>query len=134
MQRARAHHLESSNGHGPELRVVGHRPQRARPAWGRLAAGLTLTMALWATGILQLAGSYRRLVDVIGAAVVLTVLVVWVRVNAPLLAAATQPDRENRLEDRLRARLIRSRRPPLAALTGPDVQPRRRRSGRVPPS
>ena len=82
-------------------------------------------MALWATGIVQLPVSQRRLVDFIGAAAVLTILVVWVRSNARSLAVLhDQPPPENRVH----VRLIRSRRPPLATIGGPDIMPSRRRS------
>jgi hypothetical protein len=88
-------------------------------------------MALWATGILELPPSDRRLVDWIGGLTVLAVLVGWVRANAYSLAA-TGPQLDG--DARVGVRLIRSRRPPLASIGGPDLDRLRRRPGRVRPS
>lgn len=90
---------------------------------------LAFAMALWAAGILELPESRRRLVDWIGTFTVLAVLVTWVRRNALSLGMGTdKPDPEHRL----RVRLIRSRRPPLDVIGGPEIKPLHRRTARFP--
>lgn len=131
MQHARTlQHLDSRRR--TALHIAGRDADRpARPAWWILVWTVGIAMALWATGILELPSAERRLVDWIGGVTVLAVLVVWVRVNAGLLATA---DDQHDRDDRLRVRLIRSRRPPLDAVGGPDIQPLRRGTDRIPPS
>lgn len=130
MHQARADRLEHSGQRAAALRVGGQREGPARPAWRILGWTLGIAMALWATGIVELPASLRRLIDSIGALTVLAVLVLWVRLNARSLAALSDPpDRD----DRVSVRLIRSRRPPLA-VGGPDVKPLHRSTGRVSPS
>jgi hypothetical protein len=131
MRYTRAGHVDDSR-RAAALRVAGRDDRPPRPAWRILAWTLGIAMALWATGILELPDSNRRLVDWIGGLTVLAVLVGWVRANARSLAAEPHPDRDRRV--RLRVRLIRSRRPPLDSIGGPDVERLRRRTGRVSPS
>jgi hypothetical protein len=130
MRHARAVHADDSH-RAAALRIAGRDDGAPRPAWRILAWTLVSVMALWATGILELPPSDRRLVDWIGGLTVLAVLVGWVRANACSLAA-TEPQLDG--DERGRARLIRSRRPPLASIGGPDLDRLRRRPGRVPPS
>ena len=123
MHQARVHRLEHS-GRPPALRIADHDGTPARPMWQLLTCALIIAMALWATGILELPTSDRRLVDCIGALIVLTMFVVWIRVNAGSLAASNhEPGRD----DRLSVRVIRPR-PPLRSA----VPTSSRRAGRVP--
>lgn len=88
-----------------------------------------MAMALWATGIVELPASDRRLVDWIGGLTVVVTLVVWVRRNGAALAYQTElPDHH----DPLQVRLIRSRRPPLSEVGGPEIKPSRRPRFRNP--
>jgi hypothetical protein len=94
---------------------------------------LLLAMALWATGIVELPESYRRLADWIGGLTVVAILVVWVRHNGTALAYRPEPPRHD--DDPLQIRLIRSRRPPLPEIGGPEIRgSRRRASGDQGPS
>jgi hypothetical protein len=130
MRNARAEHVDDSH-RAAALRIAGHDDGAPRPAWRLLAWTLGIAMALWAAGIVELPASDRRLVDWIGGLTVLAVLVGWVRVNARALAA-TEPQSDG--DDRVSVRLVRSRRPPLASIGGPDLDRLRRRPGRIPPS
>ena len=102
-----------------------------RPAWRILAWTVVGVMAFWAIGILDLPASDRRLVDWIGGLTVLAVLVGWVRANACSLAA-TEPQVDR--DARVRVRLIRVRRLPLASIGGPRLDRSRRPRGPLPPS
>jgi hypothetical protein len=86
---------------------------------------VVLAMALWATGLVELPESNRRLVDWIGGLTVVAILVAWVRRNGAALASQTEPPDH---DDPLRVRLIRSRRPPLPEIGGPEIRPSRRRA------
>lgn len=106
----------------------GGSPSIARPAWWILGCAIGIAMTLWATGILEVSASQRRLVDWIGGLTVLSALVTWVRSNARTLAVTSEPlDRHEGLQ----IRVIRSRRPPLAAVAGAEIIPLRRRPRRA---
>jgi hypothetical protein len=127
MHEVRADRGDRSRRGPGSLRVARPDGAPARPAWRILAATVLLAMALWATGIVELPESDRRLVDWTGGLSVLSILVVWVRRNGTALAIATQPP-DHHSDDPLRIRLIRSRRPPLPEIGGPDIRPSRRRA------
>lgn len=129
MRPARAGHRDLPRDSAP-LRVVGRNPGFARPAWWILGWTLGIVMILWATGIVELSNSERRLVDWVGGLSVLVVLVAWVRSNARTLALTREPLER---QEALQIRVIRSRRPPLASIGGPDIRPLHRRRRRVPP-
>ena len=128
------------DGHVPHIDVSGERARRriaARatrprgPAWSILGFAISVGMALWALGVIELPVADRREVDWVGGLVVLTILVLWYRANRPSLdVVGTPPERQGRL----RVRMIRSRRPPLPSMDGPEIAPLRRRTGRSAPS
>jgi len=105
------------------LRVVGDRPS-ARPAWRLLIVTLVLVMAIWAAGVVALPETYRRMLDVAGGIAVLVSLSAWVRRNATALACAGEPRGHH---EPLTVRLIRSRRPALPEIGGPEIRPSGRR-------
>ena len=114
------------------LGIVGHDAAPPRPAWRLLAWMVAVVMGLWAAGILELPSADSRLVDWIGGVTVLAVLVGWVRANARWLELI-EPHADAEAHAPLRVRLIRSRRPPLASIGGPDFERSPRRTGRVSP-
>jgi hypothetical protein len=131
MRHTRARHVDDPL-RAAALRIAGRDEDASRPAWPILAWTLGIAMALWAMGILEVPDTSRRLVDWIGGLTVLGVLVGWVRANARSLAAEQPADRDDRVG--LRVRLIRSRRPPLDSIGGPDLERRRRWTHRIPSS
>ena len=127
--------MRSARGRGDAPRdsagrrvLGGGNPSIARPAWWILGCSIGIAMTLWATGILELSASQRRLVDWIGGLIVLLALAAWVRSNAGTLALTSEPLEGH---EGLQIRVIRSRRPPLAAVAGADIVPLRRRRRRV---
>jgi hypothetical protein len=105
------------------LRVVGDEPP-ARPAWRLLMVTLVLVMAMWAAGVVALPETYRRIVDLAGGIAVMMGLIAWVRRNAPALACDGEPRAHH---EPLTVRLIRSRRPQLPEIGGPEIRPAGRR-------
>ena len=95
------------------------------PAWRLLTVALVLGMAAWAIGLLELP-DYRRLADWVGGLAIVTILVVWVRHNGAALAR--EPIARGEGDDRLEIRVIRSRRPPLPDIGGPEIKAPRRPS------
>ena len=128
------------DGHAPHIDVSGERARlriaaradRSRgPAWSILGFTMAVGMVLWALGVIELPIADRREVDWAGGLGVLTILVLWVRANRPSLGAVDTPPPDG--QSRLRVRMIRSRRPPLPSMDGPEIAPLRRRAGRVAP-
>jgi hypothetical protein len=124
MHRLRAVRPDGSPRRRASLRVVGHTGAPARPAWSWLTVTLVVVMAMWAAGVVALPEAYRRTVDLAGASAVLVSLIAWVRRNGGALAYDQEP---RALDEPLGVRLIRSRRPPLPEIGGPEIRPAGRR-------
>ena len=112
--------------HVPTDRVprLDRPPSRRAPSWLLLVTLIVLGMAAWGAGILELPASYHHLADVVGGLVVVAILALWVRRNGVALANPRERSRDG--EPRLQIRVIRSRRPPLPELGGPQFPARRR--------
>lgn len=104
--------------------MAGHDGAPARPAWWWLTVTVVVVMAMWAAGVVALPETSRRLVDLAGGIAVLVTLVAWVRRNGKALACEGEPHSHH---DALAVRLIRSRRPPLPEIGGPEIRPAGRR-------
>ena len=77
-------------------------------------------MAMWGAGVVALPETYRRILDLAGGIAVLVSLVAWVRRNATALACAGEPRGHH--HEPLTMRVIRSRRPPLPEIGGPEIR------------
>jgi len=130
MRDAHVSHIDVS-GERARLRIAARADEPREPAWSILGFILVVGMVLWAAGVIELPTADRRAVDWVGGVGVLAILVLWVRANGRLLAAvdASPPERQGRL----RVRMIRSRRPPLPSMDGPEIAPLRPRGGRIAP-
>jgi hypothetical protein len=125
-------HLSHSDVSGARARRIAARADAPRgPAWSILGFMVAVGMALWAVGVIELPIADRRAVDWVGGLGVLAILVLWVRANGRSLVAVDAPPPER--HGRLRVHVIRSRRPPLPAMDGPEIAPLRRRAGRIAP-
>jgi len=119
------------SGERARLRAVPRAEVVRRPAWSILAWAIAVSMAVWAIGVLELPVADRRAMDWVGGLDVLAILVLWVRANGPVLVASDAPPGR---QGRPRVRLVRSRRPPLPSMNGPDIAPVHRRPRRIGPS
>lgn len=118
--------MEHARARSATLRIADDDEGMPRPAWRMLGWTFAIAMVFWALGILELPSSLRRVVDWLGGLTVLTVLVLWVRANARSLAMENEAPNPG---DDVRVRMIRSRRPPVAAIGGPHIRPAHRRRG-----
>ena len=130
MRGAGVPHIDVS-GERIRLRIAGRADASRRPAWWILGFTMAVGMTLWAVGVIELPAADRREIDWVGGLGVLAILALWVRANGPSLGAVDAPPPER--QGRLRVRTIRSRRPPLPPLNGPEIAPLRRRAGRIAP-
>jgi hypothetical protein len=130
MRDAHVPHLDVS-GERIRLRIARRADAPREPAWRILGCAMAVGMALWALGVIELPAADRREIDWVGGLGVLAILVLWVRANGPSLGAVDAPPPER--QGRPRVRGIRSRRPPLPPLDGPEIAPLRRRVGRSAP-
>jgi hypothetical protein len=124
MHGLRAAHPDGLPRRRPPLRVVGHDDHLARRAWWSLTVALVVVLAMWAVGVVVLPETSRRIVDASGGIAVLATLVAWVRRNTAALACESESRSSH---GPLTVRIIRSRRPPLREIGGPEIRPVSRR-------